>query len=230
MKNVLSSLAIVVVLAALGLSTMVALPRGLDATAAAPAGAPSIEVANAPAATQNYNVIAIPLAAQGQFSDAGFPYTADGLAKLVGSSVTQVLRWDSAGQIYEFWLPQDQDGVDFNLQTGGTYWLLVDSAAPPVVSFVGDVPAQGSINFSLVGNPSACLYNEISLPLDKSSITNADQLASAVGNVVQVLRWDASTQQYEFWLPQDQDGVNFAVKIGYPYTLCMSQGKTWPAP
>lgn len=227
MKSSLSSLAIVVLLVALGLLTVVALPRGMEpATAsapAAPAAAPLLEVA-APNAAK-YNMIAMPLNASQQFSSAGYSFDADGLAALVGPSVQQVLRWNASTQTFEARIP-GVDGPNFALAVGGVYWLLLDSAAPTVLSFVGDVPAAGSISYSLVGG-SPCKYNAIMLPLDQASITTADQLAAAIGNVAQVLSWNASTQTYQTRLP-GIDGPNFAVKIGYPYLVCMDQSKTWP--
>lgn len=231
MKNLLSSLAIVVVLAALGLSTVVALPRGMDATAAAPAGAPILESTNAPAATTSVNVIAMPLNSTQQFADAGKSFDADGLAAVVGPGVQQVLTWNASTQGYRTWYPQDGEGDNFPLAVGGVYRLVLDNTAGTIVSFVGDVPGQGSVSFSLVRPAGGgCSINDISVPLDRSDLTTADQLATSVGNVQQVLEWNPTTQGYRTWYPQDGEGDNFAVKIGYPYRLCLlSSGSTvWP--
>lgn len=251
MKNLLSSVAIIVVLAALGLSTVIALPRGIDATAA-PAQAPSIEVANAPdapTATQNYNAIGLPLDVQSNWTAEGYSYDADGLADYIGTSVQQVLRLDASRQDFDSWFPATQDGfvggvyttTPYPLATGGNYWVLVDSTSPTVVSFVGDVPAQGSVTFTLVGTSPTCSNNGITLPLDQSSVTNADELASSIGatNVDQVLQLNAARQDFDSWFPATQDGfVNgvytttpFAVKIGYPYWVCAqagANGVVWP--
>lgn len=227
MKRVLTTVLAVALLLGLGALAVLALPSANAPLAAAPV----VSAAAAPEAPDGmnyYNAIALPLHSQMQFSNGGLAFTADGLANLVGASVTQVLRWDADNQWYEFWDPAIEDGVDFPLETGHMYWLLVDEYSPTVVSFVGDVPTQSEISFNLVGSSASCLYNEISLPLDQATITDADELAAAIGDVVQVLHWDSMNQWYEFWDPAIEDGVNFPVSIGYPYTLCMSQGKTWP--
>lgn len=230
MKQTLSTLIAIALLIGLGALAVLALPHGqvalnpAPAAVAAQAAAPLLEVA-APNATSKYNMIAMPLNASQQFASAGYSFTADGLAALVGPSVQQVLRWNASTQIFEARIP-GVDGPNFPLAVGGVYWLLLDSTAPTVLSFVGDVPAAGSISYVLVGG-SPCKYNAIMLPLDQASITTADQLAAAIGNVAQVLNWNALTQTYQTRLP-GIDGPNFTVKIGYPYLVCMEQSKTWP--
>lgn len=230
MKNLLSSIAVIVLLGALALATVLALPRGMEtATASAPA-APAIEAA-APNAAQNYNVIAMPLDSSQQFAGQGLTYDAPGLAALVGTGVKQVLKWNAATQTYLVWDVQLQDGDNFNMATGGVYWLLLDNTAGNIVSFVGDVPAQGSVSFSLTRPAGAgCLLNDISVPLDRSDLTTPQQLATSVGNVAQVLQWNAATQTFFVWDVDLQDGDTFTVKIGYPYRLCLKSGgsTTWP--
>lgn len=226
MKNQLSSLAIIVVLAALGLSTVVALPRGMDATASAPA-APVEAPARAPLANK-YNVIAMPLDATQQFADAGVSFNAEGLATIVGTGVQQVLQWNPSTGTYLSYIP-GLGGDNFNLTVGGVYWLELDSSAGNIVSFVGDVPAQGSVSFSLVRPASGCTFNDISLPLDQGAITTPQELADSIGNVEQVLQWNASTGTFLQYIP-GLGGDNFDVKIGYPYHVCLQPGgsTTWP--
>jgi hypothetical protein len=185
----------------------------------------------APAAAENVNVIAMPLNAANQFTSAGLTYDQKGLATLVGPGVQQVLRWNAATQSYLIWYPPIDDGDPFPMETGGVYWLLLDGTANGIVSFVGDVPAQGSVHFTLQRPAGAgCLINDISLPLDRSDITTPQQLAQAVGNVEQVAQWNAATQSYLIWYVDINDGDPITMKIGYPYQLCLKQGgaTTWP--
>lgn len=226
MKNSLSSLAIIVVLAALGLTTVVALPRGMDATAAAPA-APADAPARAPLANK-YNVIAMPLDATQQFVDAGVAFNAEGLATIVGTGVQQILQWNPNTGTYLSYIP-GLGGDNFNLTVGGVYWLELDSSAGNIVSFVGDVPAQGSVSFTLMRPVLGCAFNDISLPLDQGAITTPQQLADSIGNVEQVLQWNASTQTFLQYIP-GLGGDDFDVKIGYPYHVCLQPGgnTTWP--
>lgn len=223
MGRVLSTIIAVALLLGLGALAVLALPgTGAPMTASPVAAAPLAAEPDAPAAGNTFNVIALPLD-----SSAQFPYTADGLLSFVGSSAQQVLTWDAVSQSYLFRFP-DGFGDNFDLMTGGVYWLELDSTAPQVASFVGNVPAAGTINFSLLGG-SPCKWNEISVPLDRVDITTASQLIVAIGDVEQVVTWDAATSGYIFRYA-DGFGDDFPVKIGYPYGVCMLNTKTWPLP
>lgn len=232
MRRVLTTVLAVALLLGLGALAVLALPNGSAPLAGAPAvSAAAPEFQDAPLATNKVNVIAMPLNATNQFTSAGKSFNADGLASIAGPGVVQVLSWNAATASYLSWDPAAQDGNNFSLTVGGVYRLVLDSTANTIVSFVGDVPAQGTVSFALT-RPSGtgCAINDISLPLDKANITTADQLATAVGNVAQVLEWNATTQTYLSWDVAAQDGNNFATKIGYPYRLCLSTGGSanWP--
>ncbi len=148
----------------------------------------------------------------------------------------QVLRLNVTSQSYETWLPEFQDGENFALTVGGVYWVLLDDSDPTltVFSIVGDVPLQESITFDLVGDSANCKYNELSIPLDKDSVTDADGLADDINAIAgaeiveQVLHFSATSQTFETWLPKFQDGENFPVSIGYPYVVCLKANVTWP--
>lgn len=236
MKRVLSTGLAILLLLGLGTLAVLARPGGSDVLTspgfapAAPfpqAGGNVPAVASAALGSQKYSVIAMPLDARQQFADAGLTFNADGLAGLIGSGVHQVLRWEAAAQLFQARLP-GVDGVNFDLEVGGVYWVLLDNTADDVVSFVGDVPAVDAISYDMLGG-SPCRYNTFMVPLDQyqAGITNADQLAAAIGNVEQVLMWDAQSQLYKARLP-GVDGVNFPVKIGYPYLVCLRQNTSWP--
>jgi hypothetical protein len=203
----------------------------------------------APAAAENYNHIAMPLNAANQFTSAGFGFNSQGLAQLVGSSVKQVMRWDAARQANDTWDPANGDGfvggvyttTPFPLAVGGAYWLLLDSSGPNIVSFVGDVPGSGTVKFTLAGTSPNCAYNEFSLPLEQSTLTNVGLLAGSLSatDTAQVLRWDAARQAVDTWDPINGDGfvggvyttTPWEVKIGYPYYACITagaNGKVWP--
>lgn len=174
-----------------------------------------------------YNHIALPLQTAPPLPDA------DALAAHVGSSVQQVLDWDAAAQQFDFWLPPFSIGENFALDTGGPYFLLVDDTSPGITTFLGGVPAQGSVSFNLEpGDSTSCAYNAISVPLDQPGITTASELANAIGpgTVEQVLRWDAPSDAFDFWLPDFSVGTNFAVRTGYPYFVCLKSTAptVWP--
>jgi len=192
--------------------------------------APADTTANlAPAATNYYNVISIPLDAQQQFADAGYNFDSEGLANMVNGTV-RVLHWQNDTQLYQSYTP----GLDtpFPLEVGGVYRLLLDSTADTVVSFVGDVPPKstepGHPTYDLYGDATSCLYNVIAIPLDRSDIQDSQDLANAIQGTQRVLEWDASTQLYRSYTP----GLDtpWPVKIGYPYRVCLDDTAPaqWP--
>jgi hypothetical protein len=202
------------------------------------ASQPAVAAPSAPAApaagAQNYNMIAMPLDASNQFSSnsPSLPFTANGLGKLLGTGVVEVSKLRPDAQAYLTWYPEIEDGDDFNLEVGGAYWLLLASGASSSISFVGDVPDQGTVQMTLVRPTSGagCLYNDISIPLDQDAITTPQQLADAIGNVAEVAQLNAANQGFLVWYPEIMDGDNFTIRIGYPYRLCLKVGGAtiWP--
>lgn len=228
MNRVLTTVLAVALLLGLGALAVLALPGASAPLAAAPfvsAAAP-----DAPMAVNKYNVVAMPLEAQGQFADLGLPFKAEGLASLVGTGVQQVMSYNAAGGSFLTYVP-GLGGDNFDLQVGGVYWLELDENAANVVSFVGDVPEIGSVSFSLV-RPAAggpCVYNDISIPLDRDDLATPQDLADDIGNVEQVLQWNASGSSFLQYVP-GLGGDDFDVAIGYPYYVCILDGgpTTWP--
>lgn len=251
MRRTLSTTLAVALLLALGALAVLALPNANASLAGAPAVSAAAPEFNpdAPAALQNYNMIAVPLNAASQFTGGGYTFTSQGLGDLVGTSAKQIQRWDSARQAYDTWDPINKDGFvggvytqkPFALAVGGAYWILLDSTAPAVLSFVGDVPGAGTIKFTFAGASPICAYNEFSVPLEQSTLTNSDLLAESIGgaNAAQILRWNATSQTFDTWDPINNDGFvggsytqsPWDTKIGYPYVVCLNvgaNGKVWP--
>lgn len=239
MKRALSTILAVALLLGLGALAVLALPNAATPAAAIPVAVAGGSAAPAaPAAAQNFNMISMPLDATNQFTSAGYTFTADGLMQLAGggTKVKQVGHWQAGAGTYETWTWDPDEGkavgTDFGLEVGQAYWLLLESTASNVISFVGDVPAQGSISFSLVRN-DPCAFNQFSIPLDQSTITNADDLMTAL-SAKQVSRWIASSQTFESWTWDPDEGkavgINFPVQIGYPYVACLLTGTptNWP--
>jgi hypothetical protein len=231
MKHDLTLACAVVFLLALGALAVLARPEGVGSPAVpepVATAAPSEKAAPAaPSAAETYNVIPVPLPAVDQFPAGQF--NAAGLASVVGPGVQQVLEWNPATGSYLSYIP-GIGGDEIPLKVGGVYWFALDSSANPTVSFMGDVPAVGSVKFTLVRpTTGGCVYNDISLPLDRDFIATAQALADSIGNVAHVREWDPSTQTWRQYRPGSSD-QNFAVKIGYPYHVClMPTGRTtWP--
>ena len=200
---------------------------------------------NAVSATLKWNNIALPLDAQNQFSTMGLTFNANGLIGFIGrSSVTEVRWWNAAAQAYQKCQTQPPPltgctGTNFPLATSAAYMVQLNASDPTktVVSFVGDVPASGSVHYNLIGATPGCRWNTISLPLDQAGITKAYELAVALGGatVVQELReWNASANPQAFKKCgivsgfSGCSGTNFDTRIGYPYWVCLKSNKTWP--
>ncbi len=236
MNRVLTTVLAVALLLGLGALAVLALPGASAPLAAAPfvsAAAP-----DAPMAARNFNMIAMPLDATDQFTSAGYTFTADGLMQLAGGglNVAQVAHWLPNANVYETWTwdPDEEMGVgiDFDLEVGQAYWLLLESTSDEVISFVGDVPDANTVSFTLTRG-ATCKINQFSIPLEQAAIADADDLMTAL-NADQVSVWDAESQIFVSWTWDPDEGqaagTNFPVKIGYPYVSCLSTGTptTWP--
>lgn len=231
MKRLLYTTVFVGLVLVLAVAAVFALkgPASTQTAAAVPAADSGQTSSLAPTATDYYNVIAMPLDSQQQFTDAGYNFDSQGLANMVPGTV-QVLRWKNDTQTYQTYTP----GLDtpFALEVGGVYILLLDSTAGNVVSFVGDVPPKsteaGHTTYDLYGDATNCLYNAIAIPLDRSDLNDSAALANEITGTQQVLEWNASTQTYRTYTP----GLDtpFAVSIGYPYWVCLDDTapSQWP--
>ena len=198
-------------------------PVPAQTASAVPAADSAPAPAPAPAGTDKYNFIALPLD-----SSDSFVYTASGLAQYV-TGTKKVVRWDAASQQYVAYTV-GAPGGGFTLEVGGAYFLLLDNTANNVLSFVGNVPTQGSVSFSLTkGTSSSCKYNAISIPLDQTGIDDASDLANAIGGITKVVKWNATDQQYVAYTV-GAPGTPFSVSIGYPYFVCLDDTapSNWP--
>jgi|GEM_PF-6437326 len=175
----------------------------------------------APAATYKYNDISLVL---------NVPSVTDAasLATYAGSYVKRVLRYNANTQSFQVYVVGNP-ATNFSLATGDFVFLLVDSTAPNSLAFVGNVPDQGSVSFSLVsGSPAK--YNFLSLPLDKTNLTSASAVAGEVGTgVVRVLRYQGETQSFQVYIVGNP-ATDFPLAIGEPFLLLLSSGarSKWP--
>lgn len=239
MKRLVTTIFTVTLLLGLGVLATLARPGAqpvlAPADVAVPSGAlPGMSEPDTTVAMDKYTSISLPLAAQGQFAALNYSYDAKGLARLIGkTAVSQVMRWNAATQDFDIYNPGTDDGVNFPLALNDVYVIAANSQlTQTVVSFVGDVPDAGSVHYNLTGD-AQCKWVAITLPLDQAAITDASQLANAIGrtSVQQLMVWNADRQDFDKYSPNIGAGVgvNFATRIGYPYWLCMKQNETWPS-
>lgn len=228
MKKFFSTFSFIVVLAVLGFAAYAALPQRSEAEVLNASQANASDFSNvagaAPAAGGKYNTLALVL-------DNGISTASQLLANVnstTGTTAVQVLQWNpNTG--FETYDPNDPFSVDFSLSVGDPVFVLLEGASTSVYSIVGDVPAQGSVQFNLVGSGGSCTYNFISIPLDTDAgITTASQLATDIGNVSQVLNYDPNSG-FITYDANDPFSTDFSVQRGYPYFVCMTASKTWPS-
>jgi hypothetical protein len=176
-----------------------------------------------PGGEKKYNLIALDLEVSG-VTDA------DSLASYAGSGAYMVIRYDAPTQSIVWRLP-GLAGTNFPVQVGEPYFLYLDDTASNMLSLVGGVPSKGSICFTLTkAEPGgSCKYNFITVPLDRSDLTDADTLAADIGGVYMVIRYNAETQDLTWRLP-GLAGENFPVRPGYPYIICLNENAPamWP--
>ncbi len=193
---------------------------------------PIVDAGSAPAAqaqspaAENWNELAIPLNASSTITNA------QSLADSIPGTV-QVLKWNVAGQSFQFYFPDIGFGDNFSVQTGEAFFVQVNNTAANTFTVVGDVPPQsgqpGAVEFNLTGNSTACKWNHISIPLDQgANFSDAATLSTNIGNVEQLLSWDPAAQNFKFYFPEISFGDNFNVATGYPYFVCMKTSKNWP--
>jgi hypothetical protein len=178
--------------------------------------------------TIKYSAISVPLLVTGTIS------TADDVAAYINStnpptttnSIRRVARWDAASQGLVIRNVGSPFGTpNFNVAVGDFLLVGAVTNAPPTFAWGGDVPPVGFRQYNLVANG----YTGIMLPLDRTDLLTADALASAIGNVTRVARWDAATQGLVIRNVRSPFGTpNFNINIGYPYLVYSTVVQQWP--
>ncbi len=259
MKKMLSVVGFFALIVALGLLAGTALngPDGTseaaavsDVTSIVPgqAGDGEVEAALAPeavTAASKYSSFAIPLQLTGiSMASHVANYAETGDPNTNGSGILRVLMWN--GTRFLEYCPDAPIfcDPDYAVGVGDSLMVLADNTlTATILSWVGDVPAQGAVTNSLAANAN----NVIMVPLDQYATFGnpgapvltgtADKLAKEIdppngANVNRVLMWDASNQRYVEYCPAapifcDPD---FQVYSGYPYMILTggSPPSHWP--
>jgi hypothetical protein len=161
---------------------------------------------------------------------------ASDIQSATGIQVDTIEQWNPIGQNYSTYSHSINIG-DFTLSTGGSYRLSVTTDGVVNWSLVGSVPAASTFTYTLHETASSD-FNWIMVPLDKSAITTASQLAddievnsSGTVTVQTVETWNMAGQNYQSYIASIDLG-DFPVKPGYPYrvTVDIASGTTitWP--
>lgn len=172
-----------------------------------------------------YTTIGIPLETT-QFSTAAEAADAFGGA----DDVEQVLRYVSSTGTFLAWFEKTSDGDNFNINLGDKLYVMLDESGDSNFTLYGQVPAQGSIQYSFTNGQ----YTDLIVPLEKISVTTANGLATdiagSLSNVGQVLYFNPATQSNSSYFSGSPPFLNFSVKAGYPYSVLANSNtpETWP--
>lgn len=227
MRNVLSSLFFIVIFVGLGAMAFAAAPRGREAVQSEVVVQPSAPIAEiagpeeALATTEKWYAVALPLEADLANADEVAYYVDP-----APSTVKKVAQWNAGLQAWQIRIVGGF-GTPFAISVGTPLLIQLDSTSPTNVSFVGDVPAIGSINYSLIQNA----WNYIMIPLDQSDefAMTADGLGNDIGGVQKVARWNAEVQAWQVRIVNGF-GSPFDVSPGYPYLIYTTESTpaSWP--
>ncbi|MBN2275846.1 MAG: T9SS type A sorting domain-containing protein, partial [Bacteroidales bacterium] len=163
--------------------------------------------------TTDFNEIALPIAI------TGVSTAADLMAAIPGCN--SVARWNASIQGYEMYV----DVLPFtNFEVTPGYPYYVNVLSDVGYTLVGEL---ASPVFNLITTATTD-FNEIMLPLDKTSITMASTLMTDIPSCNSVARWSSATQGYEQYI-SILPFTDFGVSVGYPYYVNVTSDVTWPA-
>ena len=169
-----------------------------------------------------YNYISFPL--HNSFENA------KGLAnKFKGIEVALQLEERTNG-FSKYYLPDLNFGQNFELHVGMPLLLSLKKSAEASWFYSGRVPAAESVQFAL-NRSAAGSYNEITVPLDKTNIKTADDLAKDIGGVEVVLKLNPETNGFsQFWIPSIKYGTNFEIAPGEAVLINVNNSApaVWP--
>ncbi|MCP4539356.1 MAG: hypothetical protein GY832_19645 [Chloroflexi bacterium] len=159
------------------------------------------------------------------------PTSADALADYIdpNGSVKGVGKWNAQTQSWIIRRVGSPFGTDdFAVAPGDVLAIGVNDSAPASFAFVGDTPANGSIQNTLTQEA----INAIIVPLDQSGnfVMDADGLAGAIGGVARVAVWSPFEQRWYVRNTNTGSGPNFSIQLGMPYAIYANDSAppVWP--
>lgn len=138
------------------------------------------------------------------------------LARDIGTGVEVLWKLSSTTNAYSiYYMPNISFGTNFDIKTGSPVITQVNGEVATSWFYTGAVPAMGSVQFIINKTDGKTVYNEITLPLDKTNIKTADQLAKDIGGVDVLWKLDPTTNSFsKYWLPAVKYGDNFEIEPG----------------
>ncbi len=159
----------------------------------------------------DFNMIALPM-------DAGITTTAE-LAAAISPDVTSITKWDGGWAQYSTSSP----ATSFDISEGESFLVYLGGTTDVDFYCAGTLPTQA--NYDFAGSD----FNQIMLPLNRSDITTAAELATSIGaGVTSITTWNnGGWVQYSTSSP----ATSFDINIGDGFLIYTNEAYTgWNAP
>ena len=171
--------------------------------------------------TTNYNLVSVP------FTNTGITDAVSLISALGASNVFTVNRFVVSSQSYQSRFAAGF-GTNFAVTAGGIY--QINAAQNATFSVAGNVPAPGSISYS-IQTTATTDYNFVMIPFElESSFAVAQDVINSVPGLFNTLNEFRATSQSYVSRFAIGFGTNFAVKAGKPYQANVAAAGTFPAP
>ena len=159
-----------------------------------------------------FNAVAVPF--------AGSPLTpAQFLQMLPGCN--SVARWNPSVQGYEQYIA-GVPSSNFQVVSGNAYY--VNATVDTFATFTGEAAYPV---FNLLHHAGSSSFNDIMVPLDRSTLDKASKLMADIPYCNSVSRWNAASQGYYQYIP-GQPSTDFSLKPGLPCMVQVTSSTSWP--
>ena len=148
---------------------------------------------------------------------------ASDLSEYFGAAVDLISLWHAETQGYEDYIPIMPTWNDFELETGGVYF--VSAKESKTITFIGVVPETAE-PYELQINPDRGGANSIMAPLNRVDLKKASELWQEIQNIESLGYWSAETQEYVLYIPDEPSG-DFEIKQGMAYSVDVSECTFW---
>jgi hypothetical protein len=158
----------------------------------------------------DFNMIAIPM-------DTGITTAAE-LAAAISPEVTSITKWDGGWAQYSTSSP----ATSFDVFPGESFLVYLGGETSVDFYCAGTLPNQANYDFT------SSDFNQIMLPLNRSDITTAAELAASIGaGVTSITTWDGGWVQYSTSSP----ATSFDINLGDGFLVYSTEAYTaWNAP
>lgn len=139
-----------------------------------------------------------------------------------------ISKWNAELQKYEDFIPVRTELNDFDLKTGEAYFVSVNQNT--VITLTGRIPKEDEVIYSLAynGDTEETSFNMLVIPLERTDLEMASDLAAELQYVELISEWNPKTQTYRNFVPDLPDLNNFEIKPGKAYFISITNDFNWP--